>query len=63
MRIELPVNQKIYDLMVWLTNHLDHFPYARRYTLRKRIEETIHDLLAQCIEARFSRDNMIKPTV
>ena len=60
MRNELPVNQKIYDLMVWLTNHLDHFPRARRHTLGKRIEETVYDLLEQCIEARFSRDKTIK---
>ena len=27
----LPVNQKIYGLMLWLTNHLNHFPRARRH--------------------------------
>ena len=60
MRNELPVNQKIYDLIVWLTNHLDNFPRSRRHTLGKRIEDVLYDLLEQCIEARFSRDKTIK---
>jgi len=60
VRKELPINQKIYDLMVWLTNHLDHFPRARRHTLGKRIEDILYDLLEKCIEARFSSDKAIK---
>ena len=60
MRNELPVNQKIYDLIVWLTSHLDHFPRARRHTLGKRIEDIVYDLLEKCIEARFSSDKATK---
>jgi len=60
MRNELPVIQRIYDMILWMTNHLDHFPRARRYTLGTRIEDTLYDLLERCIEARYTRDKAIK---
>lgn len=60
MRKELPVNQKIYDMIVWLTNHLDHFPKSRRYTLGTRIEDNVYGLLELCIEARYTPDKVKK---
>ena len=60
MRKDLPVNQKIFDMIVWLTDRLDHFPRARRYTLGKRIEDNLYDLLEHCIDARYTRDQKPK---
>ena len=53
-RKELPVIQKLYDLILWFTNHLDNYPRARRFTLGRRIEDNLYDLLELCIEARYS---------
>ena len=61
-RKELPVIQKLYDFILWFTNHIDNYPKARRFTLGRRIEDNLYDLLQLCIEARYSGSQSEKLT-
>ena len=60
MSAELPINQRLYDLIIWFINHLDNFPRSRRFTLGVRIENALYDMLERLIEARYESEKRIK---
>lgn len=55
---DLPVILKLYELIVWTTNHTCCFPRHHRYSLGLRIEATLFDMLDTLIEARYTQDKI-----
>jgi len=56
MPADLDVISKTYDLTLWALNHIVQFTRVYRYRLGTRIEDSLHDLLDDLIEAKFTRD-------
>jgi hypothetical protein len=46
--------QDCHNILLWLTPHLDKFPKQRRFTLGKKIETTLLDVLELLITASYS---------
>jgi len=54
---ELIVIVKIYDLILWSSNHTSRFPRIHRFVLGERIERGMYDLLEMLIQAKYTREN------
>lgn len=52
---ELPIVQKVYDLLAWLLPQVARFPRAQRFSIGARIEGHLFDLLELLVGARFAR--------
>lgn len=55
---ELPIIAKAYELLTWVTKHVDKFPRSHRFTLGSRLQNGLHDLMDALVEARFTRDRI-----
>jgi hypothetical protein len=49
--------QLTHELLVWMIPQLDKFPRNRRFTLGERIESGLIEVLANLVEAGYSRKN------
>jgi hypothetical protein len=47
--------QLCHETLLWLVPQLDHFPRNRRFTLGERLESHLLGVMADLIEARYSR--------
>jgi len=56
MAADLDVITKTYDLTLWAVDHIVKFSRVHRFSLGTRIEDSLHDLLDDLIEAKFTRD-------
>ena len=52
---ELPIIQKVYDLIKWYVPILNRLPRDHRFALGDRIVKGLYDLLEGLIQARFAR--------
>lgn len=56
--LDLPIIQKVYDLIKWYVPILNRLPRDHRFTLGERIINGLYDLLAGLILARYSRNKL-----
>lgn len=49
--------QSCHQLIVWMIPQLDKFPRNRRFTMGERIESGLLSVLAELVEASYSRNN------
>lgn len=56
MPADLNIITKTYDLTLWAENHIAQFPRPQRFSLGTRIENLLHDLLDDLIDAKFTHD-------
>ena len=55
---ELPVIQRMYDLMLWYVPRLNKFPRDHKFMLGDRIQHQLHVLLEGLIRARYLSDKI-----
>jgi hypothetical protein len=55
---ELPVIQKVYDLIKWYVPILNRLPHSHKFILGERIINQLYDLLEGLINARYSRQKL-----
>lgn len=53
---ELVVIERAYELVVWLSQHLEKFPKSYKFTLGERMGNRCYEVLELLIEARYSRE-------
>ena len=53
---ELQVIEKAYELVVWLSQHLEKFPKTYKFMLGERMGNRLYEVLELLIEAKYSRD-------
>ncbi|UKO99517.1 diversity-generating retroelement protein Avd [Nostoc sp. UHCC 0870] len=56
---ELPIIQRIYDLIRWYVPILNRLPRDHKFILGNRIISGLYDLLDNLITARYSKDRLI----
>ena len=47
---------KAYDVVLWLTNKVQHFPRSNRFTLGERLVNAAIDLLMTLVEAAYTAE-------
>jgi len=55
---ELPLIQKTYDLLLWLTNHVVKFPRSHKFSLGDRLERHLYGVLEGLLRAKYTRDRV-----
>lgn len=55
---ELPIIQRMYDLIVWYVPRLNKFPRNFKYALGDRIQTQLYGLLEELIRARYAADKI-----
>lgn len=55
---ELPVIQKVYDLILWYIPHVNKMPRSHKFGLGDRISATLYTILESLIEARYDRERV-----
>jgi 23S rRNA-intervening sequence protein len=55
---ELPLIQKTYDLLLWLTNHIITFPRSHKFNLGDRMERHLYGVLENLLRAKFNQDRV-----
>ena len=58
---ELVVITKTYDLILWSCNHTSRFPRNHRFVLGERMERNLYDLLEILIQAKYSKQQRVRP--
>ena len=53
---ELPIIQRIYDLILWYVPCLNKMPRDSKFLLGDRIQGTLYSLLEKAISARYHKD-------
>ncbi|MCX7422020.1 MAG: diversity-generating retroelement protein Avd [Planctomycetia bacterium] len=53
---ELQVIERAYELVVWLSSHLENFPKSYKFTLAERMGTRLYEVLELLIEAKYSRE-------
>ena len=48
---ESPLFVKTYDFLIWISNHVSHFPKSERFRLAKRIEDKSFEFYETIIHA------------
>lgn len=56
--LDLPIIQKVYDLVKWYVPILNRLPRNHRFTLGERIINGLYELLEGLISARYSRNKL-----
>ncbi|MDF1498796.1 MAG: diversity-generating retroelement protein Avd [Patescibacteria group bacterium] len=54
----LPIFEKIYELILWIYPTVNKFPKTQRFVLGQQIENTILDLLKLIIQANSERNKL-----
>ncbi|MGF1493949.1 MAG: hypothetical protein ACFBSC_16145 [Microcoleaceae cyanobacterium] len=57
---ELPIIQKVYDLIKWYIPILNPLPRNHRFGLGERMVNNLYDVLESLIRARFSRKDRLE---
>ena len=52
---ELPVIQRSYDLLKWVSERVARFPRPHRHTLGERLLAGLHELFDVLLEAKYTR--------
>jgi hypothetical protein len=55
---ELPIIQKTYDLILWLTPIINRLPRQYKFTLGDRMQSQIYDILEELIYAKFEKNKL-----
>lgn len=55
---ELPILQKVYDLIKWYIPILNRLPRDHRFVLGERMMNNLYDLLDNLIQARFMKQKL-----
>lgn len=56
---ELPIIQRMYDLILWYVPRLNKFPRNFKYVLGDRIQTQLYGLLEELIRARYASDKVV----
>jgi hypothetical protein len=57
---ELSVIQKTYDVIKWYVPIIDRFPKIHKFTLGDKIINSLYELLAELIRAKYSKNKLDK---
>ncbi len=55
---ELPIIQKMYDLIVWFVPILNRLPHSHKFILGDRIIKRLYKLLDEMVLARYEQDKL-----
>ena len=55
---ELPIVQRMYDLIVWYVPVINKFPRSHKYVLGERMQTTLYSVLEGLVVARFRRSKL-----
>ena len=55
---ELPIIQRMYDLIVWYVPRLNKLPRNYKYALDDRIQAQLYDVLEGLVRARYASDKL-----
>ena len=55
---ELPIIQKLYDLIAWYIPHINKMPRDQKFILGDRLQNSLYDLLEDLIMARYDKDRI-----
>ena len=58
MKNELPIIQKVYDLVKWYVPILQKLPRSHRFTIGDRIITNLYQLLEDLLQARYRRNKL-----
>ncbi len=58
MAEDLPVIQKMYDLILWYIPHLNKMPRQHKFGLGERIADGLYTVLEQLIVAKFTKSKL-----
>ena len=55
---ELPIIQRVYDLILWYVPRLNKLPRDHKFMLGDRIQASLYGLLEGLIRARYAREKL-----